>query len=81
MNTRRLSEIAACDWNSQATQGRHIMLRFHFVTIIPLEFWAIVLLLLFMWAAFGLGGLVITALGLALIMFFGQLGQNRNFHS
>jgi hypothetical protein len=34
--------------------------RFVFVTIIPLAFWAIVLLLLFMWAAFGLGGMVIT---------------------
>ena len=41
---------------------------FRFVTIVPLEFWAIVLLLLFMWAAFGLGGLVITVVGLALIM-------------
>jgi len=40
---------------------------FRFVTIIPLEFWAIVLLLLFMWAAFGLNGLVLTVLGLALI--------------
>ena len=30
------------------------MLRF--VTIIPLELWEIVLLLLFMWAAFGLNG-------------------------
>lgn len=38
---------------------------FRFVTIIPLEFWAIVLLLLFMWVAFGLNGLVITVVGLA----------------
>jgi hypothetical protein len=29
---------------------------FRFVTIIPLEFWAIVLLLLFMWVTFGLWG-------------------------
>ena len=29
---------------------------FRFVTIIPLELWAIVLLLLFMWAALGLNG-------------------------
>jgi hypothetical protein len=40
---------------------------FRFVTIIPLEFWAIVLLLLFMWAAFGLNGFILTVLGLALI--------------
>jgi hypothetical protein len=45
------------------------MLRFYFVTIIPLEFWAIVLLLLFMWAAFGLGGLVTTVMGLAAVKF------------
>jgi hypothetical protein len=38
---------------------------FRFVTIIPLSFWAIVLLMLFTWAAFGVGGLVITVLGLA----------------
>ena len=50
---------------------------FRFVTIIPLEFWAIVLLLLFMSAAFGLNGFVITAVGLALIMFFGQLRGSR----
>ena len=49
---------------------------FRFVTIIPLSFWAIILLMLFMWAAFGLGGLVITVLGLAAITFFGQLGAN-----
>ena len=54
------------------------MFRFLFVTIIPLEFWAIVLLLLFMWAAFGLEGLVITVVGLTAIMFFGQLGENRS---
>jgi hypothetical protein len=48
-----------------------------FVTIIPLSFWAIILLLLFMWAAFGLNGMVLTVVGLALITFFGQLGQNR----
>jgi hypothetical protein len=45
---------------------------FRFVTIIPLEFWAIVLLLLFMWAAFGLNALIITILGLMLL----QAGQN-----
>jgi hypothetical protein len=50
---------------------------FRFVTIIPLSFWAIVLLLLFMWAAFGLGGLVITVVGLAAIELFAQLGGNR----
>jgi hypothetical protein len=42
---------------------------FRFVTIIPLDFWAIVLLLLFMRAAFGVGGLVVTALGLAAIKY------------
>ena len=47
------------------------MLRF--VTIVPLLFWAIVLLLLFMWAAFGLIGLIFTVVGLALIEFFGGL--------
>jgi hypothetical protein len=40
---------------------------FHFVTIIPLEFWAIVLFLLFMWAAFGLNGFILTVIGLTLI--------------
>ncbi len=40
---------------------------FRFVTIIPLRFWAIVLLLVFMWAAFGLGELIVTALALALL--------------
>ena len=40
---------------------------FRFVTIIPLEFWAIVLLLLFMWAAFGLNGFILTVLGLAFL--------------
>jgi len=53
------------------------MFRFLFVTIIPLSFWAIILLMLFTWAAFGLGGLVITVIGLTAIMFFGQLRQNR----
>ena len=40
---------------------------FRFVTIIPLEFWAYILLLVFMWASFGLSGLVITTLGLMLL--------------
>jgi len=53
------------------------MFRYNFVTIIPLEFWAIVLLLLFMWAAFGLGGLVITVVGLTAIELFGQLSESR----
>jgi hypothetical protein len=39
---------------------------FRFVTIIPLEFWAIVPFLLFIWAAFGLWGMVATVVGLAL---------------
>jgi hypothetical protein len=43
------------------------MFRFLFVTIIPLEFWAIILLLLFMWAAFGVWGMVVTVILLALI--------------
>ena len=47
------------------------MFRFHFVTIIPLHFWAIILLLLFMWVAFGLNGFILTVLGLALL----QAGQ------
>jgi hypothetical protein len=38
-----------------------------FVTIIPVELWAIVLLLLFMWAAFGLNGFILTVLGVALL--------------
>jgi hypothetical protein len=50
---------------------------FRFVTIIPLSFWAIVLFMLFMWAAFGLGGLVITVIGLAAIKFLGELGAGR----
>ena len=50
---------------------------FRFVTIIPFEFWIIALLLLFMWAAFGLNGFIITAVGMALIMFFGQLRGSR----
>jgi len=32
-----------------------------------LELWAIVLVLLFMWAAFGLNGFILTVLGLALL--------------
>jgi hypothetical protein len=40
---------------------------FHFVTIIPLEFWATIMLLVFMWAAFGLNGLIISTLGLMLL--------------
>jgi hypothetical protein len=40
---------------------------FRFVTIIPLEMWAIVLLLLFMWAAFGLNGFIVTVVCLALL--------------
>jgi hypothetical protein len=52
---------------------------FRFVTIIPLEFWVYILLLLFMWAAFGLNGLVVTVVGLALIMFFGQLRGSRRY--
>jgi hypothetical protein len=40
---------------------------FRFVTIIPFEFWALVLLLLFMSAAFGLNGFILTVLGLVLI--------------
>jgi hypothetical protein len=47
--------------------GSMAMFRFLFVTIIPLEFWAIVLLLLFMWAAFGLWGMVATVIILAVI--------------
>jgi hypothetical protein len=37
---------------------------FRFVTIIPFSLWIYLLLLMFMWAAFGLGGLVITVVGL-----------------
>jgi hypothetical protein len=40
---------------------------FRFVTIIPLEMWAIVLLLLFMWAAFGLSGFIIAVVCVALL--------------
>lgn len=43
---------------------------FRFVTIIPLDLWAIVLLLLFMWAAFGLNGFLLTVLGVALLQSF-----------
>jgi hypothetical protein len=45
---------------------------FRFVTIIPIHFWAIVLLLLLMWVAFGLYGFVIMVLLLVLI----QSGRN-----
>ena len=48
---------------------------FRFVTIIPLEFWVFALLLLFMWAAFGLNGLVLTALGIALLQAGGFAGR------
>jgi hypothetical protein len=40
---------------------------FRFVTIIALEFWAIVLLLLFMLYAFCLNGFIITVVLLALV--------------
>lgn len=40
---------------------------FRFVTIIPLELWAIVLLLLFMWAVFGLNGFLVTVALVALL--------------
>ena len=40
---------------------------FRFVTIIPFEFWIYILLLLFIWAAFGLNGFILTVLGLALL--------------
>ena len=40
---------------------------FRFVTIIPLELWVIALLLLFMWAAFGLNGFILTVVGVALL--------------
>ena len=46
---------------------------FRFVTRVPLQFCAIILLLLFMWAAFGLNGLIFTVVGLALIEFLGGL--------
>jgi hypothetical protein len=38
-----------------------------FVTIIPMEFWAILALLLLAWFAFGLNGLIITTILLALL--------------
>jgi hypothetical protein len=41
---------------------------FRFVTIIPLELWAIVLLLLFIWGAFGLNGFIITVICMALLL-------------
>ena len=40
---------------------------FRFVTIIPLELWAIVLLLLLMWFVFGLAGFIIAVLLFALL--------------
>ncbi len=40
---------------------------FRFVTIIPLELWAIVLLLLFMWASMGMWWLIGTAVVLAML--------------
>jgi hypothetical protein len=40
---------------------------FRFVTIVPLELWAIILLLVFMWAAFGLNGFLITVLCVAFL--------------
>jgi hypothetical protein len=40
---------------------------FRFVTIIPLSFWAIIMLLLFMWAAMGLWWMVGTAVELAML--------------
>jgi hypothetical protein len=50
---------------------------FRFVTIIPIELWAIVLLLLFMWFVFGLNGLIITVLGLSLPLLLGGLKVGR----
>jgi len=50
---------------------------FRFVTIIPLEFWAIVLLLLLMWVAFGLWGMVAAVVLLALITVGGQFSHHR----
>ena len=40
---------------------------FRFVTIIPLSFWAIILLMLFMWVAMGLWWMVGTAVVLAML--------------
>ena len=40
---------------------------FRFVTIIPFEFWAYILLLVLMWASFGLNGLILTTLGLMVL--------------
>jgi hypothetical protein len=50
---------------------------FRFVTIIPLEFWAIVLLLLFMWVTFGLWGMVTTVVLLMLIAGGGRISRLR----
>lgn len=40
---------------------------FRFVTIVPFDFWVYILLLAFMWIAFGLGGVVATTIGLTLL--------------
>jgi hypothetical protein len=40
---------------------------FRFVTIIPLSFWAIIMLMLFMWFAMGLWWMVGTAVVLAML--------------
>ena len=40
---------------------------FRFVTIIPLSFWVIILLLVFMWVAFGLWGMVATVVAIVLL--------------
>jgi hypothetical protein len=40
---------------------------FRFVTIIPLSFWAIILLLLFMWVTMGLWWMVGTAVIMAML--------------
>jgi hypothetical protein len=40
---------------------------FRFVTIIPFSFWIIILLLVFMWIAFGLWGMVTAVVVLALL--------------
>jgi len=45
--------------------------------IISLELWAIVLLLLFMWAAFGLNGFLITVLLVALLQSRARQGSRR----
>lgn len=40
---------------------------FRFVTIIPFSFWVIILLLAFMWVAFGLWGMVATVVAIVLL--------------